>query len=143
MKFEIVTTKAQMEDVFKVRKAVFVKEQQVPLDIEIDEYEDEATHIVGYNDAEEAIACARFRPYSNDATIKVERVAIASNQRGQGLGFQLMRFIEEQARNVGYTQAILNAQSHAQGFYERLGYQVTGIPFLEANIEHITMKKLL
>lgn len=45
MKFEVVTTKAQLEDVFEVRKAVFVKEQEVPLDIEIDEYEHEATHI--------------------------------------------------------------------------------------------------
>ena len=143
MKFEVVTTKAQLEDVFEVRKAVFVKEQDVPLDIEVDEYEHEATHIVGYNETDKAIACARFRPYTNDSTIKVERVAISSDQRGQGLGFKLMRFVEEQARKEGYTHAILNAQSHAQGFYERLGYHVTGSPFYEANIEHITMKKPL
>lgn len=137
--FKIVTTPSMMEDAYSVRKQVFVLEQGVPLENEIDQYEAIATHIVGYNENNLPFATGRFRPHDNG--VKIERVAIIASHRKSGYGKLLMRFIEDVAKNQGHHSLMLNAQCHAQTFYESLEYHPFGEVFIEENIEHIAMAK--
>ncbi|MCP6711645.1 GNAT family N-acetyltransferase, partial [Klebsiella pneumoniae] len=69
----------------------------------------------------------------------MERVAVLKDYRKQGIGRDLMKYIETIAKNDGFSKAVLNGQIQAQAFYESLGYKAEGDVFLEENIEHITM----
>ena len=139
--FEVVTTSEMLDDAYEIRKAVFVREQGVPVENEIDQFESSATHVIGYDEQHSPFATGRFRPYQNGA--KIERVAILPTHRKSGYGKALMLFIEEAAKNRGYQALSLNAQCHAQRFYESLGYKASGDIFLEENIEHILMNKTI
>lgn len=140
----IARTPTEKQDAFAVRRTVFIEEQQVPPEIEMDEYdraEAETVHFVAYlNNL--PVGAARFRRYTA-AIAKAERVAVVESERGSGLGRQLMHAIEEAARSQGYEQIKLFAQLSASGFYERLGYQQVGETFEQAGIEHIEMIKPL
>lgn len=137
--FKIAQSKKELNDCFELRKKVFVDEQHVPQKNEFDQFEDESTHIIGYDDNGSPIAAARYRPYHGMA--KIERVVVAKPFRKHGIGRQLMQFIEQQVKNNGFKKAILNGQIQAQPFYESLGYQPHGAIFLEEEIEHIEMQK--
>ena len=140
MNIQLVTTKEQLEDAFSVRDIVFIQEQNVPREIEIDEYEGIATHFVIY-DQNQPIAAARYRPYQPQGTVKLERFAVLKEYRGQHVGEALLQVVETEAAKNGYTTFRLNAQKHAEGFYAKFGYTPIGEPFNEAGIEHITMIK--
>lgn len=138
--FEIVKNKNMLSDCFTIRKEVFVKEQGVPPENELDEFEEHSTHIIGYDDQNhQPFACARFRPYED--AVKIERVAILKDYRNYGYGHALMTAVEYFAKAQEHQCLVLNAQTQAQGFYEKLGYTPTGDVFLEENIEHIKMYK--
>lgn len=140
----VVQTEAQKQVALSVRRVVFIEEQQVPEEIEIDQFDEEnapALHFVASKGAE-AVGAARMRTYGK-GTGKVERVAVKSSERGTGLGRALMEVLEQAARDLGYTKLKLNAQCHAQRFYEKLGYVPVGDIFEEAGIEHIAMEKKL
>lgn len=141
MEFFKVKNKDMLSDCFKIRQRVFVDEQHVPLEHELDEYEELATHVIGYDDEGKPVGCGRFRPYEDKA--KIERVAILKEYRNQGIGYHLMQAIEAIAKEENYTLVTLNAQVQAQSFYEKLGYSTEGTTFLEENIEHIKMSKNL
>jgi len=140
MNIIVVDTKKQMEDAYFIRKKVFIEEQNVPREIEIDEYEDVSTHFVVY-DGTMPIATARFRPYHDQDTAKFERFAVLKEYRGQGVGRIIMGTVEREAAKNGFTIFLLNAQRHAEGFYDQFGYQTISEPFDEAGIEHVTMEK--
>lgn len=139
--FKIAKSKKEMQDVFDVRIEVFVHEQNVPLENELDEFEDVSKHIIGYDNSHRPIATARYRDYNGVA--KIERVAVLKYYRKQGVGRDLMKYIETIVKNDGFSSAILNGQIQAQPFYESLGYKAEGDVFLEENIEHVTMSKIL
>ncbi|PHK49809.1 GNAT family N-acetyltransferase [Staphylococcus edaphicus] len=139
--FNIVNTPTMMEDALQIRKDVFVKEQGVPLENEIDQYEEIATHVIGYDSNHIPFATGRFRPI-NDG-VKIERVAIMPSHRKSGNGQLLMQFLENVAKQQGFHKLSLNAQCHAQRFYESLGYKAIGDTFIEENIEHIAMTKIV
>lgn len=132
-------TSEDKSDAFCVRRRVFVEEQRVPMELEIDEYEDEATHFVAYIDGE-PVGTARLR-WKDHLTAKAERVAVLKPYRGNGVGKLLMQALEEEARRKNATSIQLHAQIQAQQFYERLGYKAYGDLFFDANIKHIAMKK--
>lgn len=132
-------TSEDKSDAFCVRRRVFVEEQRVPMELEIDEYEDEATHFVAYIDGE-PVGTARLR-WKDHLTAKAERVAVMKPYRGNGIGKLLMQALEEEARRKNATSIQLHAQIQAQRFYERLGYKAYGDLFFDADIEHIAMKK--
>lgn len=73
-----------LEDCFYIRKKVFVEEQGVPEESEIDQYESESIHLIGYDNGQ-PVATARIRPI-NETTVKIERVAVIKSHRGQGMG---------------------------------------------------------
>jgi predicted GNAT family N-acyltransferase len=141
---QTVRSEKEMADALSVRKTVFIKEQEVPAELEIDEHDEAHSgtiHFVAYNH-DQPVGASRLRPYAPGVG-KVERVAVNKTERGTGLGRQIMLAMEETAREQGYQKLKLNAQTHAQRFYEKLGYEPHGDVFDEAGIEHIAMVKSL
>ena len=139
-------TKDTMSDLYldalKIRNQVFVKEQGVPLDREIDNYEAYTIHFVLYQDTETPMATLRLLPLE-DGKIKVQRMAVLKEFRKKGLGKVIMEAAETFANEHDYQQLALGAQLTARDFYQRLGYQAEGDIFLDAGIEHVTMTKTL
>lgn len=141
MNFEIkpVTSKNELDQVMSIRFQVFVEEQKVPLSLEIDEWEETATHFLARSDGKPAGA-ARLR-FLSDGIGKVERVAVLPSQRGTGMGRALMKAVEEFASDHGVTLIKLHAQIQALPFYRKLGYRTVGEPFMDAGIQHREMEK--
>ncbi len=129
----------EREAAFTVRKKVFVEEQGVPLTMEIDEHDTSADHFVVY-DGPNAIAAGRIRTIASEVG-KVERVCVLKEYRGQHLGVLIMNALEEHAKKTGIHKILLNAQSYAIPFYEKLGYAVTSPEFMDADIPHRAMEK--
>ena len=140
MAVTLVSNKKQLEDAFFIRKTVFVDEQNVPVEEEIDQYEENAKHFVLYKE-EVPIAAGRFRVV--DGYGKVERICVLKEARGTGAGREIMNRIEAFAAEKGLEKVKLNAQTHAIPFYEQLGYEVVSDEFLDAGIPHRTMIKSL
>ncbi|MGG4439250.1 GNAT family N-acetyltransferase [Brevibacillus fortis] len=137
-----VTTEQELADALSVRRVVFIEEQEVPEDLEIDEHDtlDSGTiHFVVYREGN-PVGASRLRTYAPGVG-KIERVAVAKTERGTGLGRQIMLAMEELAKQHGYDSLKLSAQTQAQQFYEKLGYQAFGDLFDDAGIEHIAMVK--
>lgn len=123
------------EDIKSIRTEVFIAEQNVPVELEIESDEDRYIHCCIYKD-ENLIAYARVK-LSNPAIIG--RVCVKKDYRNLGYGRKVMELAEGQIQ--GINEVHLHAQLHAKGFYETLGYTPFGDIFLEAGIEHISMKK--
>lgn len=138
MEVKQVKTKEQLDDAYAVRRAVFVDEQQVPEEEEIDQYENEATHVVLYDNGE-PIGAARVRVL--DGIGKLERICVLSSSRKKGAGKLIVDKLEEIAMSQGVNKIKLNAQTHAIPFYERLGYETKSDVFMDAGIPHVTMIK--
>lgn len=137
---KIVENDKEKNDALNIRKEVFVKEQGVSLEAEIDKFEDISKHVILYHDNQPA-AVGRYRDYK-DGLAKVERVAVLKPFRSFGYGKDVMNFINEKAKEDGFIGTALNGQSHAKIFYEKLGYNAEGDEFLEESIPHFYMKKL-
>lgn len=137
-----VETKQELEAAYLVRKQVFVNEQGVPVELEIDEHEQDSEHFVAYDGDQNPIGAGRLRPL-NESEGKVERIAVINRARGTGVGFAIMMKIEALARKKGLKTLLLHAQDHAEAFYSRLGYETISEPFEEAGIMHVKMKKEL
>ncbi|MDR7076591.1 putative GNAT family N-acyltransferase [Neobacillus niacini] len=138
MNVKVVENEKELEDAFSVRRTVFIDEQNVPAEEEIDELEDEATHFVSYLEGS-PIAAGRFRVV--DGYGKVERICVLKEARKTGSGKAMMNEIEAYARKNGQHKLKLNAQTHAIPFYAGLGYEVVSEEFLDAGIPHKTMIK--
>lgn len=138
---EQVRNDEQYQQALAIRTAVFIQEQQVPAELEVDEYEQVATHVVAYDEAGTPVATGRILPYG-DGIGKMQRIAVSKIARTGGYGRAVMNKLEEIGRELGYTQFMLEAQTHAEGFYEKLGYRtVSTEPFLDAGIWHVRMVK--
>jgi predicted GNAT family N-acyltransferase len=140
----IATDEEMRDDAFAVRRAVFVDEQGVPEELEWDEYEETATHLVAYDEGR-PVGAARFREYDldGDRVCKVERVAVVEQSRGEDWGRRVMESLEAEAAAHEFDRFYLHAQTTAREFYERLGYEQVGEEFLEADIPHVKMVKSL
>lgn len=138
MEVRVVETEKERSDAFKVRHTVFVHEQNVPAELEIDEHEENAIHFVAY-DKHAPAAAGRFRVLNELA--KVERICVLLQYRGTGLGLLLMNAIENHAKQLNLKGTKLNAQISAVGFYKKLGYQIVSEEFMDAGIPHVTMTK--
>lgn len=122
---------------FQIRLEVFVQEQNVPLEEERDEYDSTALHFLASENGA-ALGTARVILKNAGAAAKIGRVAVAKVARGRGIGAALIRHIENV---VPASEYLLDAQSHALPFYERLGYSAYGDEFMEAGIPHFHMRK--
>jgi len=146
MKNKVIITNEikEREKAYAIRRTVFIDEQHIPADIEIDEYDEhvDTKYVLLMHHDSHAVGTARFRPYGN-GILKIERVAVLSEERGQGAGRMIMEAIEAEAKKTGYHAMKLGAQLHAKAFYESLGYQAEGANYLDAGIGHVDMFKKL
>ncbi|MDQ0719108.1 putative GNAT family N-acyltransferase [Paenibacillus sp. W4I10] len=140
-----VSTEEQLEQALGIRHHVFVIEQQVPAEIEIDQYDvisPDVHHVLLSTDGQ-AVATGRLIYYSKD-TAKMQRIAVLESHRSFGYGRVLLLAMEERARELGLSYSVLDAQCQAQKFYEKLGYEVISEePFYDADILHVRMRKSL
>jgi len=137
---KVVQTKEEKNQAFQIRTTVFVEEQKVSMEEEIDEFEDSAIHFLGYEN-NLPVAASRLRWLDDYG--KLERVCILKEHRGQSYGTDMINRMELEVTNKGYTKTKLNAQTRAVDFYKRLGYTVVSDEFLDAGIPHVTMTKQL
>jgi predicted GNAT family N-acyltransferase len=135
----IAETDEQRNDAFSVRKEVFVNEQRVPVELEMDDLDQTSVHVVLY-DGEKPIAAGRTRLY--DGAGKLERICVLKSYRSKGCGKQIVKALEEAASKLGATSFLLNSQTHAAHFYETLGYKIVSDEFFEAGIPHVKMIKI-
>ncbi|AMX83278.1 acetyltransferase [Geobacillus subterraneus] len=129
------------EDALHVRRLVFIEEQNVPEEEEIDAFEQESSHLVLY-DGEKPVAAGRLR-FIDEGVGKIERICVLPSYRGCGAGRMVMEAIERLAKTKGAKKVKLNAQTHAEPFYKKLGYEVVSGVFMDAGIPHVTMVKSL
>ena len=122
----------------ELRIEVFVREQKVPADLELDDRDAHCIHALVTNRLEMPVATGRLLPAENGVS-RIGRMAVAQPLRGTGLGRQVLQTLMQQARQRGDRRVTLHAQRTAEAFYERNGFVVEGEPFEEAGIDHITM----
>ncbi|MGX1884307.1 GNAT family N-acetyltransferase [Streptomyces sp. NPDC055287] len=142
---------ADLEACFAVRKQVFVVEQRVPADIEYDAYDAGAVHVLAVTADGTPLGTGRLLhgpaaagKTGGDTTVgSLGRLAVSREARGLGVGAALVRAIEDAARERGLRAVDLHAQTHALGFYERLGYAGYGPEFPDAGIPHQAMRRAL
>jgi len=137
----IATSQRERENAFSVRRKVFVEEQGVPLNLELDELDKTADHFVVYS-ADNPIGAGRIREVTVGVG-KVERVCVLPDYRGQHLGNLIMNKLEMHALNKGLHKILLNAQAYAVPFYEKLGYIITSPEFMDSDIPHRAMEKII
>ena len=140
----LVETPEERSAVFSIRLLVFVEEQHVPVEEELDAYDVTATHFLvrarRAGDPHSGTILGTARLIDKGKGIgKIGRVAVDAQYRGLGLGAALMQGIHRYARARGFCRIELEAQCHAIPFYEKLGYSAYGDIFLDANIEHRRM----
>jgi predicted GNAT family N-acyltransferase len=136
----IAETREDRDRCMEIRLVVFVHEQKVPPEEEVDNLEDLCTHFIAEGDDQTALGTARLY-ITPDGQAKAQRVAVHKDARGLGVGAELMRFLEEEALSRGHGEVILGAQTQAIPFYERIGYTCYGAEFMDAGIPHRWMKK--
>ncbi len=141
LSYKLISSDAELEAAFNVRRRVFIEEQGIPEEIELDEYDRVATHIV-VRDGDKVIATARVQ-FPADGLAKIERMAVLENFRRRGIGKEIISFLSQELRKRKVEQVVLHAQYAVIDFYRSCGFEETGEPFPEAGIKHIKMQKRL
>jgi len=126
------------DDATAVRHEVFIVEQAVPEDIELDDMDAVSLHVVAYNKNGTAVGTGRLLPDGHIGRMAVRRAA-----RGANIGARLLQTLIDEARGLGHKQVALHAQVHARGFYEAQGFKPEGETFYEADIAHVLMVRAL
>ena len=126
------------DDASAVRFEVFVQEQSVPPEIELDDDDAVSVHAVAYDASHRVLGTGRLLPDGHIGRMAVRKIA-----RGAGVGGQILDALIEQGHGDGHRMLVLHAQSHAKGFYEAHGFQADGDEFMEAGIPHVAMTREL
>lgn len=144
MKYIHVNTDYELQLCLALRRQVFVLEQGVPADLEIDHYDaapHSCIHVLIVAEDGQAAATGRLISYE-EHTGKLQRIAVCKELRGSGIGREIVKFLEQQAIANGFSCVVLDAQCSAEAFYAKLGYAtLSAEPFLDAGIWHVRMKK--
>lgn len=127
---------ADYADIRRLRVEVFVEEQGVPEELELDDRDAACTHVLAFDDAGVAVGTGRI-----DIDGKIGRVAVIRAARRTGVGRAMMDLLHRVARERGLAEVWCHAQLSARRFYTRLGYSQLGDVFVEAGIEHVEMRK--
>lgn len=125
-----------------IRFAVFVDEQKVPADLEPDEYDADAHHLIAQTGDGLPVGTLRV-VNKGSGTAKIGRVAVLAPYRGLGVGHFLMQAAENYAQSANVSTLILDAQLPVIGFYEKRGYVASGPVFDDAGIDHRRMTLVL
>ncbi|QHG17101.1 MULTISPECIES: GNAT family N-acetyltransferase [unclassified Nostoc] len=122
-----------------IRQVVFQDEQNVDPALEFDGKDAISEHLIAYLN-EKAVGTARIR-YLEDKTAKIERLAVLSTARGQGIGTKIMEKALQIIANKNITQVVIHAQEYVINLYKKLDFIEEGEIFEEASIRHVTMRK--
>ncbi len=120
-----------------IRFTVFVDEQKVPVELELDEFDPRSCHALALA-GETAVGTGRLLPDGH-----IGRMAVLADWRGKGVGALLLQALIDEARRRGMARVVLNAQTHALGFYARFGFVPEGEEYEEAGLPHRTMSRSL
>ena len=123
------------QDATAIRFEVFVDEQKVPAEIELDDMDAVCLHAVAYDEAGKAIGTGRLLPDGH-----IGRMAVRQPGRGTGVGGAILTLLMDKARARGDAAVVLNAQTVAAPFYARHGFVQAGDVFDEAGIAHVEMR---
>jgi len=122
---------------FALRREVFVREQNVPPEVELDNYDLTATHVAAIEDGD---VVGALRIVFLPEHVKIGRVAVAQYARGRGIARRMMEFAMAHARSRGETKFYLTAQTDKVGLYEKLGFVAFGEEFQDGGMPHLAMK---
>ncbi len=123
------------EPIFSIRFKVFVEEQNVNPELEVDGLDPLCLHALAY-DGETPVGTGRLQ---NDGHIG--RMAVLKSHRGHGIGSEILKSLIDAARSRNCKSVWLASQTQATAFYERFGFQATGDIFQDAGIDHIEMRR--
>ena len=138
---KLVETEAELEEAIAVRFRVFVAEQAVPPEEELDDADATAVHAIALV-AGHAVGTGRLVRRWPD-TAQIGRMAVDQPWRRRGIGGRLLDYLEAQARAQEMHHCYLHAQEYVKAFYAAHGYREHGGVFLDANIRHVEMRKEL
>jgi predicted GNAT family N-acyltransferase len=140
--FEIrrLRTEGEYEAALALRYEVFCVEQGVPANEERDGRDRSGLHLVALREGEVVATC---RLVFVGSTVQFSRLAVSRSARRQGIASALLRATDAESRAHGANRIVLHAQTYARSLYDQAGYVPRGREFVEANIEHIAMEKLL
>jgi hypothetical protein len=127
-----------LADARRIREAVFVAEQGVPIELEWDEMDPVSEHALAFDSAGTALGTGRLLPDGH-----IGRMAVLAAARGRGVGGAILNALIERAALRGVREVALNAQTHATDFYRRYGFVAAGGVFMEAGIPHVSMTRTL
>ena len=133
----IKTWQDAQQEAYSIRKHVFIEEQGVPEEMELDEFDPSAQHALAYADSQ-CIGTARLAVLPENIG-RIGRMAVIPKYRKQGFGSQLLHALLEQGKRLGITQFELHAQLSAIPFYEQFGFHSQGDTYDEAGIAHRDM----
>ena len=119
-----------------VREQVFIQEQHVPEELEWDEHDTKAVHVVAYDTRDQVIGTARML-----ADGHIGRMAVLEPWRKNGVGSAMLKTLLLLAQQQNLSKVFLHAQTSAIGFYEHHGFRTLGEEFLDAGIPHRYMEK--
>ena len=126
---------ALRQDASGIRHDVFVVEQQVPEELEMDDMDAVCVHAVAYDHQGKPVATGRLLPDGH-----IGRMAVRLPARGTGVGGKVLQQLVQAARDRSYPEVVLSAQVHAMGFYARYGFLEEGETYMDAGIPHRTMR---
>ncbi|HEX5611976.1 MAG TPA: GNAT family N-acetyltransferase [Burkholderiales bacterium] len=138
MRIELRSWEEARSEASRIRFAVFVEEQRVPLEMEVDEFDPRSLHALAYSPAGEAIGTGRLLPDGH-----IGRMAVLKAWRGCGAGGAILQSLIAAARSRGDREILLSAQSHAIPFYRKHGFAEEGSEYDDAGIPHQMMRKAL
>jgi predicted GNAT family N-acyltransferase len=136
-RIEVLSWQSEMQARLKaVREEVFIKEQHVPLDIEWDEFDETAIHLLALDNLGQAIACARILPTKG----RIGRMGVLKSWRGCGVGYALLDKAIAVCKSQDIKKISISSQTHAIEFYKKAGFVVTSEAYIDANIWHVDMQ---
>ena len=138
---KIVDSELEKNDCVRIRTQVFVLEQGVDPNHEIDDYDDKCVHAIALIGSE-PVGTGRLIKLSSSKA-QIGRMAVLHECRRLQIGTQILKKLEKHAHEMQITTLILHAQLYVRNFYENNGYTATGEVFLDENISHVLMTKQL
>jgi len=140
MKYHVKTTswKDNKKSLSEIRRKVFIEEQNVPEELEWDEYDQDCIHVLVTDENNKAIACGRLKTDGH-----IGRMAVLKAYRSAGIGTSILKELLAHAKSLNIEKVYLHAQTSAISFYEKQGFEVISEEFMDAGIPHKSMNKLL
>lgn len=134
------------EEASRIRETVFVAEQGVPAEIELDHYDPLCVHALARDETGQAVGTGRLLPaetHGGRAISHIGRMAVLREWRNRGIGGALLERLIGAARDRGDAEVALSSQTHAEGFYRAHGFLAYGDEYIDAGIPHRAMRRAL